>query len=250
MPKHCTWALCCLLVGASSAAACGSSDQKSVVRDSGGAGGETAGTGNAGAGRGPRPTDAGAGGQAGAPDSAAGANGGASNDGGATPLGGTASSNGGAGATERGDGGAAFSGLGGAGCDAPVSKLPDLTTGSWLICNGVATNARIWTGVLTLGSETPTCDGAKLTGKFHWSTSNLGASAGDTLCEGTYDAATHQLTLHEYEVTGGNVVTATDTMLYDAASDTMITGAWTCGCSPGAWDQATRIASDGDVTCP
>jgi hypothetical protein len=40
-------------------------------------------------------------------------------------------------------------------------------------------------------------------------------------------------------------------MKYDLDSDTLIDGAWTCGCSPGRWPTATRVAAGTDVdACP
>ncbi len=146
--------------------------------------------------------------------------------------------------------GGALSGLGGAACEAPISRLPNLTSGRWLICGATDTNGRIWTGVLTLDRETPTCDGSELAGNFHWLSTNLGTTQGDTLCKGSYNAVTQHITLNEYQVTGGAVVTGVDRMVYDAASDELTTGAWTCGCAPGMWSAATRIAAEGNTTCP
>jgi hypothetical protein len=213
-----------LLIGGSIAVACGGADEKRSARD-GAAGGETN-------------QSSGSGGAPSLPTQQANAG-----DGGQIEhrAGGAVAGS----ASELGGGGG---GLGGSGCEAPVTKLPDLT-GKWLICNALDTNGRIWTAVLTLENETRTCEGATVAGNFHWVTTNLGAAAGDTLCTGTYDAATKKLTLDEYKVTGGPVATGIDTMFYDAGSDTMTNGGWTCSCAPGMWNAATRLATDANATC-
>lgn len=152
-----------------------------------------------------------------------------------------------AGAQGLGGASAGESGLGGAPCEGPAPSAPDLTTGVWLVCGALASNDRIWDGAFTFDEPTPTCTGAKLTGKVHWVTSNLGASDGTTVFAGSYDASTGRITLDEYEVVGGNVVTATDTMSYDADSDTFVDGGWTCSCSPGTWTTATHEPPGTDV---
>jgi hypothetical protein len=216
-----------LLIGGSIAVACGGADEKRSARD-GAVGGETS-------------QSTGSGGAPSLPTQQANAGEGGQIEHGTGGAGGTVAGS----ASELGGGGG---GLGGSGCEAPVTKLPDLT-GKWLICNALDTNGRIWTGVLTLESETRTCEGATVAGNFHWVTTNLGAATGDTLCAGTYDAVTKKLTLDEYKVTGGTVATGIDTMFYDAGSDTMTNGGWTCSCAPGMWNAATRLATNANATC-
>jgi hypothetical protein len=134
-------------------------------------------------------------------------------------------------------------------CDGALPQLPDLTRGQWLICNALDTGGRIWEGVLTITSETPTCDGAALSGTFAWVTTNLGTDQGNTLCQGSYVAATRTITLNEYQVEAGSVTTATDTMTYDPASDQLVNGSWTCGCNAGQWSVAVREDRDAGGVC-
>jgi|SRR5580658_1619504 hypothetical protein len=129
-------------------------------------------------------------------------------------------------------------------CDA--GTLPDLTQGEWLICNAVATNGVVWTGTLSITSETPTCTGASLGGGFSWIGSN--GVTGTTVAQGSYVAATQQITLSESQATGG-VVSATDYMTYDPATDQLVNGSWTCSCPTATWSTATRVATDGGATC-
>ena len=57
-------------------------------------------------------------------------------------------------------------------CDASAT-VPDFTRGAWLICDALDVAGKIWTGTLTITSETPTCDGASIVGSFSWLTTNL-----------------------------------------------------------------------------
>jgi hypothetical protein len=136
-------------------------------------------------------------------------------------------------------------------CDV-TTTAPDFTQGSWLICDALTTNGRIWNGTLTITSETPTCGGATITGAFHWVSTNMGAMEGDTLCQGSYVAGTQQITLDEYQVTGGTVGAASDFMKYDPGSDQLVNGGWTCGagCPTGMWSAAPREARDAGAACP
>ncbi|HVY32592.1 MAG TPA: hypothetical protein VHB79_38915 [Polyangiaceae bacterium] len=232
------WLLVGLLTAAVAAAvACGSSDDKKLAQEAGGEaaggarGGDT-GAPNAGEMQGPHPDSGGVSAAAGAVD-------------GGNSF--ATAGDDGAGAAPTGVAGDA--GVGGATsvCEAAPAALAATLEGHWLICGALASNGRIWNGLLTFD----TCSGAALTGSFHWLTTNSGTSEGNTLFNGSYDAESGTITLEEYEVTGGNVVTATDTFKYDADSDTLTDGAWTCGCSPGTWTSATRVPAGTDVdACP
>jgi len=217
--------------------ACGSSDGKKA-EPGGGAGEATAGAGV-------RENDGGE------PDSAGGSantNAGGNSDVGAKPAGGEGGGEPSVGGSLDGAGAPGF---GGAPCDAPVPLVPPLTGSTWLICGATAENGRVWDAALTFDEAASTCSGASLSGAIHWLTTNNGVSDGKTLVSGNYDATTKIVTLEEYEVTAGNVVTSTDTMRYDAETDTLVDGAWTCSCSPGSWTVATRAAAGTDVdSCP
>jgi hypothetical protein len=132
-----------------------------------------------------------------------------------------------------------------AGCDR-LATDPDFTRGYWLICNATdSTPGRIWTGTLTFISEVPTCQGATLTGSYHW-TSNAG-NEGTTVASGSYDAATRMFTIAETSPSG-SVISATDLMTYDPQTDQMIDGSWEP--TDGMWSTAIRVVSDGSVpTC-
>lgn len=228
---------CVLTTVASLFAACGASDDKKVVPSA--SAGETAG-GSLGAG-GNASTTAGAGAS---PESSAGD----------APVGGAVGATGGGAAGTDGNVGgdaslAGMGGAGGAGCEPAPSTLAGQLQGHWLICGALATNARIWNALLTFDSNA--CTGPELSGTFHWLTTNSGTSEGNTLFTGSHDAETGLISLDEYEVTGGNVVTATDTFTYDPDTDTLTNGAWTCSCSPGTWTSATRVTAGTDVdACP
>lgn len=134
-------------------------------------------------------------------------------------------------------------------CDGAIPTLPDLTTGHWVICNATDTAGRIWTGILTISTETLTCSGADLTGSFDWSSTNIGNYSGTTLAQGTYVASTQLITLDEYQVEAGSVLTATDTMTYDPNTGTLVNGGWTCSCHNGSWSVAVRQPADAGAVC-
>ena len=148
-------------------------------------------------------------------------------------------------------GGAA--GVGGAGggiaCSGSLPNLPDFTRGSWLICNALDTAGKIWTGTLTFATETPTCDGAALTGTFHWITTNIAPYEGTTNAVGTYKFPTQLVTLDEMMPTG-SVTSGTDYMTYDPANDRFVNGSWTCSCPAGTWASASRQTTSAPATCP
>jgi hypothetical protein len=158
------------------------------------------------------------------------------------------SSDAGSDATTAGEGGGAeaSASLDSAVCDAAPTS-PDLTSGAWLICNATDdVPGRIWTGILTFATETPTCTGATLSGTFHW-VSNEGAN-GMTDCNGTYDAATNSISLNEYSVSGGSgVTTGTDLMTYDPSTDQLVNGSWEP--ESGMWAVATRVDQDAGPVC-
>jgi len=222
--------LACLLTMLTSiAVACGSSDEKRAIRSAEGGG------------------DAGAlaGASAGAALGGNGAKEGTSGTGGAGQDGSSAAA---------GLGGAeAFGGLGGVGgasCDS-AGELGQQLQGNWLICGAVATNDRIWNGLIAFEPLAQPCAGAALSGSVHWRTTNAGISDGNTAFKGSYDPQSGVVTLEEYEVTGGDVVQATDTFKYDPETDTLVDGAWTCSCSSGSWKLATRVSAGTDVDdCP
>ncbi len=130
-------------------------------------------------------------------------------------------------------------------CDA-LPTVPDLTTGAWLICNALDVNGRIWTGTLTITSETPVCSGATLAGSFHWVSTNLGAIDGTTVAQGSYDAASAKITLTESQPTG-SVISGTDVMTYDPGTDRLVNGSWTP--VDGSWSAATRVSVDAGTSC-
>jgi hypothetical protein len=132
-----------------------------------------------------------------------------------------------------------------ASCDAPP-PVPDLTSGVWLICNAVDVNGRIWTGILTIASETPACDGATLAGSFSWVSTNKGMVQGTTVAQGSYVAASHKITLTESQPTG-SVVSGTDVMTYDPGTDRLVNGSWTP--VDGMWSAASRVAQDAGASC-
>lgn len=232
-----TWG-CLLTIFASGFSACGASDDKKVSASEQGGEASGGGSGDAGALPDAGTTSAGAagtaviaGGQAGQGGNAAGS---LDDVGGAGQL-----------AGQRGTGEA---GSGGAACQSAL-PLADNLHGHWLICGAVATNARIWHGLLSF--DAPSCTSTELTGTFHWLTTNAGVSEGNTVFKGAYDPETGTITLDEYEITGGNVVQGTDTFKYDPQTDTLTDGAWTCSCSPGTWTTATRVEPGVDVDdCP
>jgi hypothetical protein len=130
-------------------------------------------------------------------------------------------------------------------CDA-LPTVPDLTRGVWLICNALDVNGKIWTGILTISSETPTCDGATLAGSFSWVTTNKGMFQGTTVAQGSYAAASHLITLTESQPTG-SVVSGTDVMTYDPGTDRLVNGSWTP--DDGMWSAASRVAQDAGASC-
>ena len=217
-------------------ASCSSSDLKKVppAADAGDAG-EASVSGAGGARAVGVGDEAGSGGQSGP----VGAAGGSANEGGAA---GEFSASGGA-PSEAGTGGVPDA-PGAAGCGS--STLPDLTTGEWHICNAVA-GAKTWIGVLLIASETPTCEGATLSGSFHWKTTT-GSNDGVTSAKGKYDSATRQIVLAEADPTNPTVVDATDTMTYDPKTDQLVNGSWVGG-TPGKWSAAPRAAAGSLFTC-
>jgi hypothetical protein len=153
-----------------------------------------------------------------------------------------------------GAGGAAGRGgaIGSGGATSNCATVPDFTNRTWLICNALVTNGRIWTGTLAITSATATCEGATLAGSFHWVSSNMGSLEGETLCRGSYISATQRITLDEYQVVSGSVGTGTDVMTYDPATGDLVTGSWTCGdgCPTGMWSTATPVAPNAGMSCP
>ena len=132
-------------------------------------------------------------------------------------------------------------------CDASAT-VPDFTRGAWLICDALDVAGKIWTGTLTITSETPTCDGASIVGSFSWLTTNLATYQGTTVAHGSYVAATQKITLDESQPTG-NVASATDVMTYDPGTDRLVNGSWTGGGPAGMWSSAARVPQDAGNGC-
>jgi hypothetical protein len=215
---------CVLTTLTSLAVACGSSDEKRAIRSAEGGGGAGALPGGALGGRGAKEETSGAGGTGYGSSVTAGF-------GGAEAFGGQG-------------------GVAGASCDS-AAELGQQLQGNWLICGAVATNGRIWNGLIAFDTPASACAGPVLSASLHWLTTNAGISEGNTAFHGSYDAQSGVVTLEEYEVTGGDVVQATDTFKYDPDTDTLVDGAWTCSCSPGSWRVATRVSAGTDVDdCP
>ncbi len=101
---------------------------------------------------------------------------------------------------------------------------------------------------MTFTSVVRTCTGAIVAGTFHWDVAASGQT-GDTKFNGTFEAATGTIEVDESEP-NGSVVSAHDTMHYDAKTDRPVDGSWTCGCPAGAWQVATRRSTlDASTTC-
>src|SRR5262249_43926946 len=112
-----------------------------------------------------------------------------------------------------------------------------------LICDALDTVNRNWTALMTFTSVVPDCHGALVSGTFHWVVKATGQE-GNTKFDGRYTADTGSIDVEESEPSGG-VVSSHDTMRYDAETDTLVDGAWTCSCPAGSWAKAHRVRDAG-----
>jgi len=140
---------------------------------------------------------------------------------------------------------------GGAGGDEPsgCSGAPSFTSGSWSLFDASDQAGRSWNGSsLVFSSAIATADGCSVEGAFDWMSNDR--RTGHDVVRGTYHPATKTLNLATYSLTDPQgIVAAQYTATYDAETDRLLAGTWTCGCSPGGWS-ATHVTSGADASAP
>lgn len=198
------------------------------------------------------------GGAAGSLGGGAGAAGGASggeheprSDGGSGQAGGSAGQGvaGGAGVAGAAGAGGAFSGGGHGGEPRACSDAPAFTSGSWSLFAASDESGRSWNGSsLVFSSAVAAADGCSLDGYFDWMSNDQ--RTGRDMVRGTYHPETKTLNLATYSLTNPQGIVAADYVAtYDAETDDLVGGTWTCGCSPGVWS-ATHVMSGRDASTP